>query len=124
MAEPIITIKYGNNFANIYTFEVNPFPVKIVKIMIIDRIQQANGTQISYYRGEKYQFEFSWKNIPQSMYDSLLLIRKEKEPYQLVLQNMTPSGIFMVNWTGNYDFSYWSPLVTGGYSGQIIFREV
>ncbi|HAW50541.1 TPA: hypothetical protein DCX16_06305 [bacterium] len=124
MANPIITIDYGINYTNRYIFGVNPYPVEIIREVIIDRERQSDGTRISYFRGKKWKFVFEFKHIPLTMFNSLYIIREIPEPYKLILQHMTPSGEFIVHWINDLSGRYWSPLVNGGFTGSINFVEV
>lgn len=124
MANPTIKIEYGLFSEYSYTFGVNPYPVIITRELLIDRTRQSDGTRLSYSRAKKWKFDFSFRQIPLSMYNSLLAIKEYPEPYNLILTNMTPQGTFIVHWEGDMSNRYWSPLVTGGFTGEINLVEV
>lgn len=124
MANPIIKIEYGLFHEYNYTLGVNPYPVVIDREMVMDRVRQSNGTRLSYLRAKKWKFSFNFRQMPLTMYNSLLAIREAPEPYTLILIDMTPTGTFSVHWESDMSNRYWSPLVTGGFSGEINLVEV
>lgn len=107
-----------------YVFEVNPTNISITKQHIVDRIQQSDGTRLSYTRAKKWRFAFEFEYITKSMWESLVNMRNSPEPYTLILLDIYPEGTYTAAWIGDMSMRYWSPLATGGFAGTMELEEI